>query len=40
MSAPDGIVAAIALVNRGRLATRNLSGFRTTGLDLISPWDF
>jgi predicted nucleic acid-binding protein len=34
MSAPDGMIAAIARVNRGRLATRNLSDFRTTGLDL------
>ena len=40
MSAPDGMIAAIARVNGGRLATRNLMDFRTTGLDLISPWDF
>ena len=40
MSAPDGMIAAIARVNGGRLATRNLSDFRTTGLKLISPWDF
>jgi len=40
MSAPDGMIAAIAKVNGGRLATRNLLDFRTTGLDLISPWDF
>jgi predicted nucleic acid-binding protein len=40
MSAPDGMIAAIAQVNGGRLATRNLTDFRTTGLDLISPWDF
>ena len=40
MSAPDGLIAAIALVNGGRLATRNLTDFETTGLDLISPWDF
>lgn len=40
MSAPDGMIAAIAQVNDGRLATRNLEDFRTTGLDLISPWDF
>jgi predicted nucleic acid-binding protein len=30
MSAPDGMIAAIARVNGGRLA----------GLDLVSPWDF
>ncbi|MEP2986057.1 MAG: type II toxin-antitoxin system VapC family toxin, partial [Roseibium sp.] len=40
MSAPDGMIAAIAFVNGGRLATRNLTDFETTGLDLISPWDF
>jgi predicted nucleic acid-binding protein len=40
MSAPDGMIAAIVQVNGGRLATRNLADFRTTGLDLISPWDF
>ncbi|SHO66562.1 hypothetical protein SAMN02745172_03221 [Pseudoxanthobacter soli DSM 19599] len=40
MSAPDGMIAAIARVAGGRLATRNLSDFATTGLDLISPWDF
>jgi predicted nucleic acid-binding protein len=38
MSAPDGMIAAIARVNGGRLATRNLADFRATGLDLISPW--
>ncbi|MEB2846597.1 PIN domain-containing protein [Rhizobiales bacterium RZME27] len=40
MSAPDGMIAAIARVNGGRLATRNLKDFKTTGLELISPWDF
>ncbi|AUX79250.1 type II toxin-antitoxin system VapC family toxin [Sinorhizobium fredii] len=40
MSAPDGLIAAIARVNGGRLVTRNLANFATTGLDLISPWDF
>ncbi len=40
MSTPDGMIAAIAKVNDGRLATRNLTDFRTTGLELISPWDF
>ncbi|ASY73557.1 recombinase [Sinorhizobium fredii USDA 205] len=40
MSAPDGMIAAIARVNGGRLATRNIADFRSTGLDLVSPWDF
>jgi len=40
MSAPDGMIAAIARVNGGRLATRNLNDFRSTGLELASPWDF
>jgi predicted nucleic acid-binding protein len=40
MSAPDGMIAAIARVNGGRLATRNLTDFATTGLDLVSPWNF
>jgi predicted nucleic acid-binding protein len=39
MSAPDGMIAAIARANGGRLATRNLADFRTTGLDVMSPWD-
>lgn len=40
MSAPDGMIAAIARVNGGRLATRNLKDFETTGLQLVSPWEF
>lgn len=40
MSAPDGMIAAIARINGGRLATRNLKDFETTGLELISPWHF
>lgn len=40
MSAPDGMIAAVARVNGGRLATRNLAHFRASRLELISPWDF
>ncbi len=40
MSAPDGMIAAIARVNGARLATRNLKDFEMTGLELISPWAF
>lgn len=40
MSMPDGMIAAIAVVNGGKLATRNIRHFETTGLELINPWDF
>ena len=40
MSAPDGMIAAIARVNGGRLATRKLNDFAPVKLELISPWDF
>ncbi|MBB6165018.1 putative nucleic acid-binding protein [Rhizobium wenxiniae] len=40
MSVQDGVIAAIALVNCGRLAGRNIKDFQPCGLDLISPWDF
>ena len=40
MSVPDGMIAAIARAYGGRLATRNLDDFRTTGLELVSPWEF
>jgi predicted nucleic acid-binding protein len=40
MSVPDAMIAAIARVNGGRLATRNLKDFETTGLGLVNPWDF
>lgn len=38
MSAPDGMIAAIAQVNGGQLATRNVADFLTTRLTIISPW--
>jgi predicted nucleic acid-binding protein len=40
MSAPDGLIAAIAKVHGSRLATRNIKDFAQTRLELISPWDF
>ena len=40
MSAPDGMIAAIARINGAQLATRNLRDFATTGLSLVCPWDF
>lgn len=39
MAPQDGMIAAITRVNSGRLVTRNLKDFETTGLDLISPWE-
>lgn len=38
MSVPDGMIAAIARVHGGRLATRNVADFRTAGLSPIDPW--
>jgi predicted nucleic acid-binding protein len=40
MTPPDGMIAAIVRVNGGRLATRNGADFKTTGVELISPWDY
>ena len=40
MSAPDGMIAAIARINGAQLATRNVRDFTTTGLSLVCPWDF
>ena len=40
MTAPDGMIPAIARVNGGRIATRNVSDFATTGIELVRPWDF
>lgn len=38
MSAPDGMIAAIARINGGRLATRNIKHFEGCGIALIDPW--
>jgi predicted nucleic acid-binding protein len=41
LSVPDGMIAAIAIVNRSVLATRNIADFRAIPeLDLVNPWDF
>ncbi len=40
MSVQDGVIAAIALVNCGRLASHNIKDSQPCGLDLISPWNF
>lgn len=34
----DGMIAAIARVNGGRLATRNTRDFEAAGLTLYDPW--
>lgn len=39
LSAPDGMIAAITLVNQGRLATRNTRDFNALPIPLINPWD-
>ena len=38
LSVPDGMIAAITMVNNGRLATRNLKDFEESGIELVSPW--
>lgn len=38
MSAPDGMIAAIARVHSAPLATRNVADFRETGVVLVDPW--
>ena len=35
---PNGMIAAIAHVNGGVLATRNLDDFRLAGIGLVNPW--
>jgi hypothetical protein len=40
MTTPDGMIAAFARIDGGRLASRNLPAFETTGVALILPWDF
>lgn len=39
MSVADGMIAAIAVVNGGQLATRNVADFSTTALRITSPWE-
>ncbi|MGE6742682.1 type II toxin-antitoxin system VapC family toxin [Allorhizobium pseudoryzae] len=39
MAVSDGMIAAIAQLHGGRLATRNTRDFLTCGLDLVNPWD-
>jgi len=39
LSAPDGMIAAIAMVNQGRLASRNTRDFGALPVPLVNPWD-
>lgn len=39
LSAPDGMIAAIAIVNQGRLASRNTRDFSALPVSLINPWN-
>lgn len=36
----DGMVAAVALRHSALLATRNVTDFRDTGVDIVNPWRF
>ncbi len=38
LATADGMIAAIAIVHAGALATRNVSDFSHTGVTLIDPW--
>ncbi len=38
ISIAEGMIGAIAQVNGGRLATRNIKDFNSAGLELIDPW--
>ncbi|AGA32803.1 hypothetical protein TVNIR_1124 [Thioalkalivibrio nitratireducens DSM 14787] len=41
LSVQDGMIAAITIVNRGVLATRNIADFQMIPeLVLLNPWDF
>lgn len=40
MSAPDGMIAAIAKTKDAAPATRNVTDFQHCGLSLINPWEF
>ena len=38
MSAPHGMIVAIARIHAAPLATRNVVDFRETGVALVDPW--
>ena len=39
VSAPDGMIAAIAKVHGSPLATRNIGDFSQAGVPLVNPWE-
>lgn len=38
LSVPDGMIAAVALANRGSLASRNVRDFLGVPVEVIDPW--
>ena len=38
LSVPDGMIAAITMANRGRLASRNARDFAALPVEVIDPW--
>lgn len=39
LNVADGQIAAIALVHRMQVATRNVGDFESSGVSLVNPWD-
>ena len=39
LNVQDGQIAAIALVHRMQVATRNVADFEPSGVALVNPWD-
>lgn len=39
LTAPDGMIASIAIVNEGQLATRNVRDFVAVPVELMNPWE-
>ena len=40
ISFADGAIAAIAVANHFKVATRNVRDFKGTGVDILNPWEF
>lgn len=39
LNVADGQIAAIALVHGMRVATRDIGGFKASGVSVVNPWD-